>query len=219
MGVTLQNGTVHERAGVTLVGVTANVLLNLSAVTGSELPLQTGGESCAAASAETGIQNGLNNLVGSHLGQNLTQSSVAVQSDVLFNVLGVDYTAVTERNAELRSVESGIVQRCMSSISINSLITGIVVNQSFNNTTLEQMLGNDLLNILCGYVAVKGSVGVYDNDGTESAKTEATGLNDLDFLSQSVLFNSSLKRCLNLGASGRSTSRTATTQYMSTNHL
>jgi hypothetical protein len=45
------------------------------------------------------------------------------------------------------------------------------------------MLLNDFLNIVCVNLAVESSFRINDNNGTESAKTEATGLNELNLVS------------------------------------
>ena len=84
-----------------------------------------------------------------------------------------------------------------------------VVYESFYHTTLEQMLGNDLSDVLFLHTAVEGAVGVKNNHRTQSAETEATGLNDLDFLCKTLLFDLTDERVLDLQAAGRGTTGTA----------
>ena len=55
MGVALQNGTVHERAGVALVGVAADVFLIRLVVRPQSVHFTAGREAAAAASAQAGI--------------------------------------------------------------------------------------------------------------------------------------------------------------------
>ena len=50
MGVALEDGTIHERAGVAFIRVTADVLL-IRVVAAREFPFQTGGEARAASAA------------------------------------------------------------------------------------------------------------------------------------------------------------------------
>jgi len=216
MGVTFENGTVHECARVTFVGVTYNVLL---VGNGSlcELPLTTSGESAAAATAKTGIENGLNNVVGSHFLQNLSECEVTVHSDVFIDLFGVDYTAVTESNSLLLLVEGSIAERSLY-ILFFLFIAGIVVNKTFNNTTLEEVFGNDFRDIIGSYHAVEGAFGIYDHDRTESTKTEAAGHNDLYFFFKTLHFKLFSELVCERTAAGRSTTGTAANQYMRTNH-
>ena len=65
-----------------------------------------------------------------------------------------------------------------------------------------------------GNHAVEGTVGIYDHDGTECAKTEATGHDDLDLIGQTLSGQFFFERCFQCGASGGSTTGTATTQNM-----
>ena len=107
MGIALQDGAVHECARITLVGVTADVFLVRVVLLG-QLPFETGGESAAAASAQAGIHQALDDVVWGHLGENLAQSLVAAGSDVLFNDFRVDDTTVAQGNAVLLFIEVGV---------------------------------------------------------------------------------------------------------------
>ena len=97
MGVALQYGTVHERAGVTLVGVAYHIFLS-AAVGFDGVPLKPGGESCAASSAETGDLDLFDDLVRGHGGHYLSCSLVAAGSDILFDLLRIDPAAVAEND-------------------------------------------------------------------------------------------------------------------------
>ena len=218
MGVTLQDGTVHECAGVALVRVTCNVLLDLATVARCELPLKTGGESAAATATQTGIQNGLDNLVGGHFAQSLLQCEVTVHSDILVNIFRVDHTAVTQRNSLLLLVEGGLAQGSCLQLLLAACSVGLVVNQTLYDSTLLQMLGNDLGDVVKRDSGIEGAFGINDHDRTESAKTEATGQNDLDFLIQTLGLEFLCQLFAQLNAARRATAGTAANQYMRTNH-
>ena len=66
MRITFQYGTVHECARVTLVGVTADILL-VRIVALGQLPLESGRETGAAAASQTAVQKNLDDIVGGHL--------------------------------------------------------------------------------------------------------------------------------------------------------
>ena len=51
------------------------------------------------------------------------------------------------------------------------------------------MLFNDILNVVSGYAAIEGAVGINDNDRTESTKTEASGKNYLNVLLDAVVLD------------------------------
>ena len=94
-----------------------------------------------------------------------------------------------------------------------------MVLQARNRTSFEQMLLHDLGDILGLYHAVEGTVGVYDHDGTERAKTETTGGDQLDFFRQPLDFELFFKRFFQSHASGGGTTCTAADQNMCANHF
>ena len=107
--VALKHGTIHECAGVALVGVTDDILL-IRCVRRGEAPLEAGRESAAASASEAGILDLLDDLLGGHLGQHLAQSGIAVHCDIFVDILGVYEAAVTQRNSLLSLIEVGVVE-------------------------------------------------------------------------------------------------------------
>ena len=108
MGVALQHGAVHERAGVALIGVAADILHIALALPGKE-PLLPGGEAAAAAPAQAAVLDGLDDLIGGHPRQHTAQCLVAVHGNVLVDIFGVNDTAVAQGHAVLLFVEFGVV--------------------------------------------------------------------------------------------------------------
>ena len=211
VGVALQNRSVHEGAGVALVGVAADILL-IRLVGGGKSPLFTGGEAGAAAAAEAGGQDDVDDLLRRHLGQNLAQSGITVHRDVFIDVLRVDHAAVAERNALLRAVESGVVEGDV--VLFDRKIADVAVLKALDDTALQQVLFHDLRDVLLGNAAVEGSFGVNNDDGAQSAETEATGLNDLNFILQALGFQFLGEGLLKHLAAGRGTTGTAANQYV-----
>ena len=70
MRVPFQNGTVHERTRVPFVGVACHVL-HRAFRSCRKGPLLTGREACAASASEAGILYALDNVLRSHLGEDL----------------------------------------------------------------------------------------------------------------------------------------------------
>ena len=149
VGVALKNGAVHECARVALIGVAAYVLF--AGAAHGKFPLETRGEAGAAASAEAGIEQSLNNVLAAHLRQHLCQRKVAVHGDILVYLLGVDNAAVAKRNSLLLLVERGLVKGCGNGFFFTVSVAGFIVNKTFNDTTLEEVLGNDFVNIFGSY--------------------------------------------------------------------
>ena len=183
MGVALQDRTVHKRAGVALVRVTANVLLSRR-LRRRKAPFGPGGEAAAPASAQAGVLNGLDNLLRGHFGQGLAQRHIAVQADVFVDVLRVDYAAVFQCHTLLFRVKLGVVQGFY-----RILLHRLLIQKAGDDAPLEQMLGNDFRNILRFYHAVKSAFGINNHNGTQGAKAEASGFNDLDLFGQAVVLN------------------------------
>src|SRR5699024_9574966 len=98
-----------ERAGVALVGVTADVFLLVDRSSGKG-PFPAGGETSAAPASQAGVQDDLDDLFRGHLGEDLTQRLVAVHADVLVDILGVDDTAVAQGYTVLLFIKIGVVE-------------------------------------------------------------------------------------------------------------
>ena len=109
----------HLGAGVALVCVAAHIFL-VRLVAGGKFPLQPCGEASAAAAAQAGIQHGLNDLFGRHLCQHLAQRRIAVEGDVLVDILRVDDAAVAQRNAQLLFVKGRFIQAFDGGMNWNS---------------------------------------------------------------------------------------------------
>ena len=212
MGVALQYGTIHECTRVALVCVTNNVLL-VGYRSASELPLSAGGESAAAASAKAGSQDGVDNILGSHFLNDFRQSEVAVHSDVLIDNFRVDNTTVTESNTLLLLIELRLGQRGNGFFDL-SIVGSIIVNKTLHDTALEKMFLDDLRNILSGYTAVEGSLGIYNHDRAKCTQTKATGLNDFDFVFKPFCLKFAFKLGEQRLAAGRCTTGTTANQNM-----
>ena len=208
VGVAFQNGTIHESTRVTLVGVADHVLL-VSLGSGGELPLLAGGETSAAAAAQTGFQHFVNNLLRGHFRQGLAQSAIAVEGDIFVDVFRVDTAAVPQRQTQLGTVEVDVLQR-----GVLLLIRLFLVDQMLNDTSLEQVLRNDLVHIVHLDAAVEGAFGINDNHGARFAKTEAAGADHFDFLVQTVFGDLLFKALDQFGRAAGRAARTAANKHM-----
>ena len=105
MGIALNDGAVHERAGVALVRIADEILLVALRVA-RRVPLEPGGEARAAAPGKTRDLDLLDHLLRRHrrafaLAKNLGDRLVAVSRTVRVKGLGIDHPAMPERDARL----------------------------------------------------------------------------------------------------------------------
>ena len=212
--VAFQNGTVHECARVALVGVTTYIFL-IGIVCRCEFPLKTGGEACTATTAEAGIEHGLNDLLGRDLlRENLADCLIAVERDVLIDLLRVDHAAVAQCDTHLLCVERGLVKG-FCSVFVNDRL---LVEQAANDTSLEQVLFNNFRDIFRGDAAIERALRVYDHDRAECAQAEAAGTNNVDFLIQTFGADFLLQLFNDLFAVRGRAARTAADQNIGTKH-
>ena len=98
--VALDDGSVHERAGVALVGVADQIFGRTGALAGG-VPFEPGREACAAASRETGYFDFFNDFFRRHFGDSLPQRGVSLMRHGVVEVFRVDQAAVAQRDARL----------------------------------------------------------------------------------------------------------------------
>ena len=203
VGIAFQNRTVHECAGIAFVGIARNVLDFANCVV-SKLPFTSGGETCAAATAKSALTDSVDYFLRLHFRQNLDECLVTVVSDVLIDVFGVDYAAVAKSDTGLLFVKVGVGK------GTNGISRGIVlVQQSFDDTSLDKVFGNDLVDVFQMYVGIKRSLGVDNNDRTYRTQTETTRLHYLNVVFQSCFGNFFLKIFDNFRAAVAVTAGTA----------
>ena len=97
-------------------------------------------------------------------------------------------------------------------------VAGILIHQTIHHTTLQQVLGDNLLHVGLFHTAVEGAVGIHDNHRTQGAQTETTGLNHLDFAAQLVLLNALVEGFDDFITTRGGTAGTATDHNVSSNH-
>ena len=177
VGIAFERGAVHVGAGVALVGVTDHVLLALGLLHG-ELPLHTGGEAGAAAAAETRLEHLVDDLLGRHLEENLLESLIAVAGDVVIDLLGIDNAAVPQNDAVLLLIEGNI--------GVGDELLGLIgiVTETRDDTALNEVLGDDFLNVLGLDLNVERTLRKNLDERTLFAETETSGNDYLNLLGE-----------------------------------
>ena len=142
MRVAFQGAAVHEGPGVALVGVADDVLL-VARRLAAEAPFHAGQEAGAAAAAQPGFQDDLDDLLGGVFLQHFLDGLVAAAGDVFVDGIGIDDAAVAQDDALLLG-EEGILGDGIHSLD-DPLPDGLVV---------QDLLVKDALDLLGGHVAV-----------------------------------------------------------------
>ena len=105
--VALEQRVVHERAGVALVGV-ADHVLELALRPAARLPLAAGREAGAAAAAQAGALDLVEDGLGPHL-ERPHEGRVAAERDVVVDGGRVEEAVVAEQQALLAAVEGDLL--------------------------------------------------------------------------------------------------------------
>ena len=86
----------------------------------------------------------------------------------------------------------------------------VVVDETLHATTLEQVLGDDLIHVIYGDAAIERAIRIDDDDGAKLAQAKAARPHELDLVLKVVLLDPRLESVLDLLAARRSTTGTAT---------
>jgi len=108
--IAFQNGPVHERAGVTFVGV-ADDILHVAGGFAAQLPLEAGGKAAAAAAAQPGFLDFADDFLRRPGAENAGQGAVAVAGDVFLDFFRIDPPAIAQGDAHLLGGEGEIAER------------------------------------------------------------------------------------------------------------
>ena len=208
VGVTLEDGTIHESTGVALVGVADDVLL-VGLVLGAEAPLDAGGEAGTTTTAKAGLGDHVDNLLRGHLGEALGQGLVAATGDALLDIFGIHKAAVAQGDTDLLAVEVHVLR-----VADVLLVFGVGIEQLGDLTTLDDVLVDDAFHVLGLHLGVEGVVGHDLHDRAFFAETEATGLDDLHIVGEAFLGENLMEIVDDLEAVAGLTSGTAADQDM-----
>src|ERR1019366_2289819 len=167
VGVALQNGAIHESAGVAFIGIADDVLL-LFASLGHGAPLQAGGVPRAAAAAQSAALHLVDDFERRHLRNGGHQGDVAIVRNVVFDALGIDLAGVFQHDP-LLTLEEGHVG-------------GAGVQAAGGGVAASIEGPNDLRGVLRGDVGEHLVLGLHRDQGTGAAQSHAADALDQDFV-------------------------------------
>ena len=178
--VAFEHGAVHERARVAFVGVADDELFAFG-LGGRERPFLAGGEARAAASAEVGSGDHVDDVLGLHGGDDLREGGIAAFGDVLVDIFGIDAAGVAEDDARLEFAFGGGFVFGIVPAAVDGVGAG---GRSFEAGLHD---GGDLVR---GHVAVDDAlalvVGEHD-DGLGVAEAHAADFDDVERAVELVL--------------------------------
>ncbi len=157
MSVAFDDGAVHERARVALVGVADEVLL-VTLGAQRELPFLGGREAGAAASAETALLDHVADLGRSHL-DDVGEGLVTAVRDVLVQVGRIDHAAALQDPALLGLEEGVFVDEGNAVPAFHFIVTVLTENLLLGSGLREEDLFHDLGDVACPHV-VEGKAGL-----------------------------------------------------------
>ena len=208
MGIALEQGAVHERAGIPFVGIAHHVLLRPRSVS-DEPPLTSSGEAGSAAAAQPGIGDHLNHLIRRHLGEDLLQCGVAVGRDVFLNVLRIDPPAVLEDHLLLLGEERDLLPLFHDPPCLRRL-----PQQALDRPSLEEVLLHDLRGVLRLHADVEDAVRVDEHHRPKLARSHAPGLHDAHLIGEPVRFDLPGDGVPHRSAVGGEAGRAGTDEYV-----
>ena len=202
--VTFQNGTVHKCARVTFVRVADDILF-VTRLVFLKLPFDAGGESRAAASAQTGGLDLINDILGAHGLENFMKRLIAADANVLVDVLGIDLAAVAQGDSLLFLIKTDL-------FNVIDFGTGILVNvihlHVTNDIAADDVLIDDPVRVLRFYMGIENTIRKNCDDRSLLAEAKAAGLDDTDLVLQLMLFQELIQALDQFGGFTRGTAGT-----------
>ncbi len=192
--------------GVALVAV-ADEVFRRSLFLGAGGPLLPRGEAGASAAAEAGEEDLVDDGRGRHLGQGLGQGLVAVEGDVLLDLLRVDPAAVAQDDEPLVLEELDVLH-----LRDGLLFRRRDVHQLLDGTALEEVLLDEMGDVFDLEELVEDAVRLDQDDRTALAEAVAARGHDLDLVLEAFLLDLLLEGLLDLERSAGDAARAGADQ-------
>ena len=172
VGIAFEHGSVHECAGIALIGVAHDVLYIALRGLG-ERPLAPRGEAGAAAAAETGGGDFVYYVVRGHGGENLFEGGVVARGESFFDIFGSDDAAVAERYAHLLFIEGRFGKGDYGAVLRHR---ALIEELLYYLAALDEMFFHDRFGVFGSHLGVERALGIDNHYGAERAEAEAARL-------------------------------------------
>ncbi len=194
--------------GVALVGVAEDVL-DVRLRLAGELPLESGGEAGASATAEAAAQDFAHHLIGRHLREHLGQGLVALAGDVLLYLERVDDPRVAQDDLDLAVEELHVAHLGDRAVGARG-----VAHQPVDHPAFQEVLFDDLVDVLDLDVLIEDAVRVHEDDGSDGAGAEAAGLDHPGLAVDAQVFELLGERGTDLKGAGRDAPTAGADKYV-----
>ena len=176
--VAFKDGTVHKRARVAFISIAHHVFL-VGIVLAGNFPFNSRGKSGAAASAQSRFFDDIDGFLRREFRQRHSQRLVSIAGDGFVDILGVDGSAISQRDTELFLVKSHVLR-------VYDVLFGfgIQVQQPVNAAPFNDVFVNNFADIFGLYLRIKSVIGKYFHDRPFLAESETSGFDDLNIVSQ-----------------------------------
>ena len=167
-------GAVHKRSRVAFITVADDEFGSLF-VCCNLRPLLSHRETCAAASADAGIGDLIDDSLRLHLKNGFHKRAVSADGDILFNGFRIDMPAVLQHTPCLQLIERDIFQfpvKCAA----------FVVSQTFDIFSAEYRFLNDLIYIVQFALGIQPAFRLNPYQGTHFAESGAAGFFHADYI-------------------------------------
>ena len=185
--VAFHDGTVHESSRVSFVGV-ADDIFRVILICAAEFPFLSGREACASATAKSGSLDHSDHFLRSLVENHVRKGGVSIPGDIFFYVFRVDETAVPEGYSNLLSIEVHV-------LGIADVLLGlrIYVEEPFDLAPCDDVFGYYFFSIRRFHLGVESVVWNDFDDRAFLAEAETAGSDDIDFVTDAVLFEGCLE--------------------------
>src|SRR5674476_241339 len=187
MRISFEDGTVHESAGVALVGIDDHILC-IARGLASSVPLDARGKTTTASSSEPGFFDLLHDLLGRHLEKSLGERRIAAKCQIVVDALRIDLDVVADDVPLLMFVERNV------GLTSSLFVRGRVgIEQAIDDLLLLYGFGDDFGNVLRGHLQVAGLLRIDDDDGSTLTESWAAGPLDAHIALKPLFFDFGVK--------------------------
>ena len=144
----LHHGAVHKCTRIALVTIADDIFFFLLLIK-NLLPFASGRKSAATASAQTGLGDLIDDLLGTHIKQCLCNGAVTAKSNIFGNALGVDASAVFKGDTRLLFIKWNIF------LLYIGFETFVLINKAVYHLVMNNTFLDDLLAVLELYLQIK----------------------------------------------------------------
>ncbi|OQA15196.1 MAG: hypothetical protein BWY62_00719 [Firmicutes bacterium ADurb.Bin356] len=173
MRVAFKHRTVHKSTRVAFVCIAANIF-NIAYRLLSERPFNACGESAA----ETGTLYNINNFIRRKFKQAFCKRPVTIKSNIFFDTLRVDNSAVAQRHPVLFFIEVHLIKGA----NVLAFVNALRVEKVSHDTPFNKMFRNNPRYVFNFYMAIESAFRIDNYNWPCFAQPKTACWNNLNFV-------------------------------------